>query len=103
VNKKPLPKEVVEHWPEVFQDIDVKAIPLEYLESMRIIFSDGNSWFFKIPAKSRKDDIESVQENLEEIIETYRDTIEHIDFRLDIKKVKKDIVKKTNSFLKNKK
>ena len=103
MNKKSLPKEVVEHWPEVFQDITVKAIPLEYLESMKIIFNDGNSWFFKIPAKSRKENIELVQENLEEIINTYRDNIEHIDFRLDIKKVKRDIVKKTNSFLKNKK
>jgi len=100
VKKRSLPKEIVEQWPEIFRDIDVKAVPIEYLDSMRIHFEDGNIWYFRITSQVRKEGIDELKTNLEELIETYKDTIEHIDFRLDVAKFKKDIVKKTNSFLK---
>lgn len=103
VKKQSLPKEVIDHWPEIFNDIDVKAVPIEYLDSMRIIFKDGRTWLFKLKNKSKITETEEFKENLETLIESYRENIEHIDFRLDVEKVKKDVVKKTNNFMKNKK
>jgi hypothetical protein len=103
VKKQSLPKDIVDQWPEIFNEIDVKAVPLEYLDSMRIIFKDGKIWLFRLKNKSKIVETEEFKENLEALIETYRENIEHIDFRLDVNKVKKDIVKKTNSFMKTKK
>ena len=47
MQKKPpkkLPKEVISHWPEVFKDINIDVVPLEYLHSIRIEFADGKLW-----------------------------------------------------------
>lgn len=103
MKKQSLPKDIVDQWPEIFNEIDVKAVPLEYLDSMRIIFKDGKIWLFRLKNKSKIVETEEFKENLEALIETYRENIEHIDFRLDVDKVKKDIVKKTTSFMKTKK
>lgn len=103
MKKQLFPKEIIEQWPEIFNDIDVKAVPIEYLDSMRIIFKDGNVWYFKLTAKAKKESVDDIRENLEELIDTYRSNIEHIDFRLDVDKVKRDVVKKTNGFMKKSK
>lgn len=103
MKKQSLPKDIVDQWPEIFNEIDVKAVPLEYLDSMRIIFKDGKIWLFRLKNKSKTVETDEFKENLETLIDTYRENIEHIDFRLDVDKVKKDIVKKTNNFMKAKK
>lgn len=103
MKKRPLPKEVIDNWPEIFGDIDVKAIPLEYLYSMNILFKDGKRWELNIASHVKNHDISGLDSQLKEFIGTYEDSIEHIDLRLDVNRVKKDITKKTRSFLKNKK
>lgn len=100
MKKKSLPKDVVDQWPEVFSDVDVKAIPIPYLYSMRIIFKDGKVWDINIDDHARKNSIDDLEAHLSELITTYEDSIEHIDFRLDVERVKKDVMKKTKSFLK---
>lgn len=100
MSKKSLPKDVIDQWPEIFSDVDVKAVPLEYLHSMRIIFSDGKVWDLNIAAHAKKNGINGLDEHLRELFETYEESIEHIDFRLDVERVKKDIIKKTKNFLK---
>jgi hypothetical protein len=100
VSKKSLPKDVVDQWPEVFSEVDVKAVPLAYLHSMRIIFNDGKVWDINIAAHAKKNGVEDLEEHLQELISTYEEAIEHIDFRLDVDRVKKDIIKQTKSFLK---
>lgn len=100
MKKKSLPKDVVDQWPEIFSDVDVKAVPLEYLHSMRIIFSDGKVWDLNIAAHAKKNGIQDLDQHLQELIGNYEESIEHIDFRLDVDRVKKDIIKKTKSFLK---
>lgn len=101
--KSTLPPEVVDQWPEVFNDLDVRAVPIPYLHSMRITFKDGKVWDINIAAHAKRADIGNLEEHLEELIESYEEVIEHIDFRLDVERVKKDIIKKTTKFLKNKK
>ena len=43
-NKKQLPKDVIDHWPEVFKDVHIDVVPLEYLNSVRVEFTDGKIW-----------------------------------------------------------
>lgn len=100
MSKKSLPKDVVDQWPEVFSEVDVKAVPLAYLHSMRIIFNDGKVWDINIATHAKKNGVEDLEGHLQELISTYEESIEHIDFRLDVDRVKKDIIKHTKSFLK---
>jgi Holliday junction resolvase-like predicted endonuclease len=100
VSKKLLPKEVIENWPEVFGEIDVKVIPLEYLHTMSILFVDGTQWEFKVSDYIKKSGSSNLETEIQELIATYEDSIDHINLRIDVKKVKSDITKKTKSFLK---
>lgn len=100
MKKKTLPQEVVDSWPEIFSDIDVHAIPLDYLESMRIIFDSGKIWDINISRYAKNVGVDDLEEHLKELIKEYEESIEHIDFRLNVAKVKKDVIKKTKSFLK---
>ena len=67
---------------------------------MRIIFNDGKVWDINIASHAKKNGVEDLEEHLQELISTYEEAIEHIDFRLDVDRVKKDIIKQTKSFLK---
>ena len=95
-----MPKDVVDSWPEVFSDIEVQAVPLEYLDSMRIIFDNGKVWDINIANYAKKTGVDDLESHLKELLSTYEESIEHIDFRLDVAKVKKDVIKHTKSFLK---
>ena len=100
MKKKSLPKDVVDQWPEIFSEVDVKAIPIPYLYSMRIIFKDGKIWDINIDDHAKKNSIDDLETHLSELITNYEDSIEHIDFRLDVERMKIDVMKKTKSFLK---
>lgn len=99
---KGLPKDVVAQWPEVFGEINVKAVPLNYLHSMRIIFKGGRVWDINIASHARAHGADNLEEHLQELLSNYDEEIEHIDFRLDVDRVKKDVMKQTASFLKKK-
>lgn len=103
INKgRNLPKEVIDYWPEVFEEVRLNVLPLRYLRSVMINFKDGKSWEIKITAQVKKNGWETFEQTLGELVETYETSIEDIDFQLDIEKVKKDIKKKTQKFLNKK-
>ena len=93
-----LPPEIVNHWPEVFEDVDIDVVPLEYLDSIRVQFVDGKIWDISIDTKKNR--IEDLEKSLDELFEQYQDAIENVDFRLNTAKVKEDITKRTQKFLK---
>lgn len=98
-NRKKLPPDVIDHWPEVFEDIEISIVPLEYLHSVRVGFSDGKIW--DIAVKNNSDNgVEDLQEALDGLFDEYQDVIESVDFRLDTDKVKRDITQRTKRFLK---
>ena len=99
---KKLPPEVIDHWPEVFDEIDIDVIPIEYLDSIRIQFEDGKIWDIDVKTSRKKDDVD-IEVAIEELIEQYEDVIVNIDFRLDTAKVKKDIQNRTHIFMKKRK
>jgi len=100
VSKKPskkLPQDVINHWPEVFEDVDIDVVPLEYLHSVRVEFIDGKIWDIAIDTSKNK--IEILEKSLEELFDEYKDAIKNVDFRLNTNKVKEDITKRTRKFL----
>lgn len=98
-----LPPEIVKHWPEVFKDLDVKVIPLEYLHSVRVFFKDGKIWEIDIAKSKEKTSEDNLEETLEELFKQYNDVITNVDFRLDTERLKRDIEARTKYFLKKRK
>lgn len=99
-NGKKLPKDVISQWPEVLEDVDVEVIPVEYLHSVRITFSDGKIW--EIDTTKNTDEIE-LEDALEALLLEYEEEIDNVDFRLDTERVKEDIKKRTRVFMKKRK
>jgi hypothetical protein len=100
---RPLPKEVIEHWPEIFGEVKLNVMPLRYLHTVLVNFKDGKSWEIKITAKTKKEGWPAFERNLMELVKNYEDNIENVDFKLDTPQVKKDIEASTQKFLKRKK
>ena len=100
-NKK-LPPDVVDHWPEVFNEIDIDVIPIEYLDSVRVQFQDGKIWDIDVKTSRKKPDLD-IENAIEDLLEEYSDVIANIDFRLDTEKVKRDIKSRTHIFMKKRK
>lgn len=100
---KSLPRDVVECWPEIFEDVKLRVVPLRYLHAVLITFKDGKTWEIKITAKTKKAGWDSFEKTLSELFKTYERRIDNIDFKLDSERVKKDIKKSTEKFLKERK
>ena len=98
-----LPKDAIARWPEVFGEVKLNVLPLGYLHTVLVNFKDGKTWEIRVTAKVKEDGWEAFEKNLSELVKTYEESIENIDFKLDTDKVKKDIVKSTAKFLKKKK
>ena len=101
--KKRLPKEVVAHWPEIFSDLHVESIPVEYLLSIKVSFKDGKNWEIRLKNNRQKMTNKELEKQITELFKTYGDAIKNVDFRLDTNKVKADITKRTKTFLKKRK
>jgi hypothetical protein len=98
-----LPKEVIDYWPEVFGEVKLNVLPLRYLDVVLINFKDGKVWEIKITAKAKRDGWESLEKTLSDLINSYESTIDNVNFKLDTIRVKKDIEKSTQNFLKKRK
>ena len=102
-HKKQLPQDVIDHWPEVLSDVELNVIPIKYLYSVKVHFSDGKIWDIDLTEKDTKNNADEVERSLQELFTNYEESIEHIDFKLDTKRIKTDIQRRTASFLKKKK
>jgi hypothetical protein len=100
INDGKLHPDVVKVWPEIFKDIQVRTIPLEYLEAILVTFLDGKTWEIAIDATKKGADLDEIEFGLEELLEAYETEIANVDFRLNTKKVKHDMQRRTKHFLK---
>jgi len=100
---KKFPKDVIEHWPEVFGEITLNVIPLKYLDKISIRFKNNKIWEVNIRSKKVDPDWELVEKNIKEIINSYDSQIDNIDFKLDTEQIKKDMIKESRRFLKKRK
>ena len=98
-----LPPDVVDHWPEVFDHIDIEVIPIEYLHSIRVEFVDGKVWDIDVEKSKEKSPEEQLENTLDELFQMYEDVITNVDFRLDTERLKSDIQKRTKYFMKKRK
>lgn len=99
--KKKLPKDIIEHWPEVLKDVDIKVVPVKYLHAVRVYFKDGKVWDIDVASTLKKNPSDkAIEKTLEQMFLEYEDNIKNIDFRLDTAKVKEDIQARTKYFLK---
>ena len=101
--QKPLDQAMIDQWPEILGDVNLSAIPIFYLHSVVITFQDGNTWNVVLKKEHKESDGEKFTETLNELFQNYEKQIQHVDFRMDIEKLKKDITKTTNKFMKRKK
>ena len=103
--KNKLPPEVIKHWPEIFNDVEISAVPIEYIHSVHVYFEDGKVWQIDMDQQTQKDggDVTKVEESLESFLAEYNDEISHVDFRLNTSKVVADVKKRTKSFMKKRK
>lgn len=97
---KKLPPDVINHWPEIFNDVTIESVPVEYLHSVKITFEDGKVWEIDT---SKNPHGASIDEAIEALMEEYEDVITNVDFRLDTEKVKQDITRRTQLFMKKRK
>jgi hypothetical protein len=99
---KKFPPSVIDTWPEVFSEIDVDVVPIEYLHSINIKFKDGKIWEIDVKKSRQKPNVD-IETALEELFEQYENAIDSIDFKLDTDKVKHDIKSRTAAFMKKRK
>jgi len=99
VPDRKLPQELIDFWPEVFEDLEIDVVPVEYLHSIIVEFDDGISWNIDLTEQAKEADLEGA---ITDLVDEYQQEIVNIDFRLDIERVKKDVSKRTNHFLKKK-
>jgi hypothetical protein len=96
-----LPPEIVNHWPEVFDAIEIKSVPIEYINSINVFFNNGKIYTIDVSReKTKYKDSESLETSLETFFQEYDNVIKSIDFSIDTPKVKHDVQKRTRTFLK---
>lgn len=102
-NGKPLPQEVIDLWPEIFNDVRLNVVPLNYVHTIEITFKNDKVWEIDFRENLKLQTWESFEQEIKTIIRDYEDEISSINFKLDTDKIKKDISRSTKKFLKSKK
>ena len=87
-----------DYWDELLQQIDMDYIPLEYMSSVVVKFTDGKEW--EIEVQKNKNSELDIEKTLDDFFKEYEDTIDTVDFRLNLKKLQRDVAKRTRRFLK---
>lgn len=87
-------------WQEIFDTVEMEYLPLEYINRVIITFRDGSSWDIDIDDSRKKQSLEQIEDQLDQLFEEYDSKIDTIDFRLDLERVKNDLSKRVYRFLK---
>lgn len=93
----------MDQWPGILEEIEIKAIPLDYLKTVKVTLTNGEVLNFAIEPNSNEEDFFYIEEYLDDIFEKYSDELEGVDFHLNIEQVKIDIENSTLKFLKERK
>jgi len=94
-----VPENLISEWPEIFEDMWISTMPVDYLHTLQIEFVNGRVWEINITEQIGKEQSEFLSKRLKETFVEYRDTIKDVQFQLNIKKLKKDIAQSTKNFL----
>ena len=91
-----------QEWEDILEEIELTYLPIEYLKNIIVTFEDGAVWDINVADSRKSQSVDEIEESLNNLFFDFDDEIETIDFRLDLEKVKKDLSKKVNKFLKKK-
>tara|TARA_B100000780_G_scaffold181109_1_gene127054 strand:+ start:93 stop:398 length:306 start_codon:yes stop_codon:yes gene_type:complete len=94
-----LPPDVIDYWPEVFDHIEIKAVPLKYIVSVHVTFTDGKEWNIDID-ESKKSSDTYIEETINTFFKEYNDVISKVDFKLDTPSLVNDVKSQTKTFMK---
>jgi len=98
-----LPEHIVDQWPEILKDIEIKAVPTEYLKFVSVYFHDGEIWEIDVRQELLEDSETSLEEILEEFFDQHNEDIKKIDFQIDAPTMISDIKSRTKTFMKKRK
>jgi hypothetical protein len=99
---KPLfrpPRHLVKEWPEVFEDLYMNTMPVAYLDFVHIEFEDGRIWEINIRQQLGEKTADDIADVLLNTMTEYKDEITKLDFKINIQKLKKDILDSTKTIL----
>jgi hypothetical protein len=85
------PKDLVQEWPEVFEDLYMNTMPIEYLHSIRLEFHNGRIWEIDIEDHVDQAHSQTIADRLIQTLHEYSTEIKRIDFQIDIDRLKQDI------------
>lgn len=87
-------------WDGVFEEVQLTVVPLQFLKSVVIEFTNTKSWELKITNDIRSKGWKHLTSLLEDISMHYKNNLQNIEFLIDTKKVKKSVEQAKRSFLK---
>ena len=99
---KPLfkpPRHLVKEWPEVFEDLYMNTMPVAYLDFVHLEFEDGRIWEINIRDQLGEKTADEIADVLLNTMSEYKDEITKLDFKVNIQKLKKDILDSTKTIL----
>jgi hypothetical protein len=89
-------KHLIAEWPEVFEDLYINTLPLEYIDLIKLEFVNGRLWEFNL-----KDHIIENSESLEKlVVDSFRDfenEISKLEIKINIIKLKSDIINQSKN------
>lgn len=89
----------IDHWPDILNEVEIKAIPLDYLKTVKVTLMSGEVIDFVIDSNEDKNGFYYIENYLDEIFEQYDQELDGVDFHLNIEKIKADIKNSTLQFL----
>ena len=99
---KPLfrvPENLVQEWPEIFEDMWISTMPVNYLHTLQIEFKNGRVWEINITEQLARTEAEMLSNKLLDTFKEYRDSIKKVDFKINVGKLKDDILSSTKDLL----
>ena len=91
--------QIVKQWPEVFKNLYMDTMPLEYLETMTLEFSNGRIWKIDVMEQIEQQNRIDIADRILNTFDEYKDEIIKIDFRIDVEKLRNNTKDSTNNFL----
>jgi|TARA_X000001036_G_scaffold286125_1_gene265808 hypothetical protein len=99
VSKSKLPADVIDYWPEVFEHIEIKAVPVKYISSVHVTFQDGKEWDIEFD-ESKKSSDKYLEKTINTFFKEYNDVISKVEFKLDTPNLVNDVKSQTKTFMK---
>ena len=93
------PRHLVKEWPEVFKDLYMNTMPVAYLDYVRIDFQDGRIWEINVTDQLSEKTADEIAGALLNTMSEFKDEITKLDFKVNIQKLKKDILDQSKTIL----